>query len=184
MLEKKSFKPRFPQIKRLESYEGDPGQEFWSNFPSNLSEEVKAEFSHSRLRELAAELGSKNMNRIDRVAGNLENGADIGCRGVYRAATFSKNAASAYESGPEVSDAIAGWIVDGYAYGPVDEVEVPAGAKVSGIMVRKKPNGAARVILNLSAPKGMSVNDGIDGEEFPAVMSSTGAWLKVLNKIG
>ena len=45
----------------------------------------------------------------------------------------------------------------------MDEEEVPAGAKVSGIMVRKKPNGAARVILNLSGPKGMSVNDGIDG---------------------
>ena len=184
VLEKKTFKPRFPKIGRLGSYEEDPGGEFWAEFPSNLSEEVVAEFSHTKLRELAEELGSKNMGRIEKVAGYLESGADIGCRGVYRSATFSKNAASAYEAGPEVTDAIAGWIVDGYAYGPVDEGEVPAGAKVSGIMVRKKPNGAARVILNLSAPKGMSVNDGIDGEEFPAVMSSTGAWLKVLNKIG
>ena len=87
-----------------------------------------------------------------------------------------KNAASAYETGPEVTDAIAGWIEDRYAYGPVGEEEVPAGAKISGIMVKKKPNGAARVILNLSAPKGLAVNDGINSDEFPAVMSSTEAW--------
>ena len=180
----KIFKPRFPGIRRLQSYESDPGNEFWSTFPSNLSEEINPLFDGEALKKLAGTLKVKDMVRVDRVAGNLANGADIGCRGIYRAATFSKNAASAYEAGWEVTDAIAGWIEDGYAYGPVSEEDVPAGAKVSGIMVRKKPNGAARVILNLSAPKGMSVNDGIAAEEFPAVMSSTEAWLKVLNKIG
>ena len=141
MLKKKIFKPRFPQIKRQESYETDAGRDFWADFPTNLSEEVKAEFSHKELKKLATELGSKNMARIGEVAGYLERGADIGCRGIYRTATFSKNAASAYEAGPEVTDAIAGWIVDGYAYGPVEEWEVPAEAKVSGIMVRKNQMG-------------------------------------------
>jgi hypothetical protein len=51
-------------------------------------------------------------------------------------------------------------------------------------MVRPKPNGTARIILNLSAPKGSSVNDGIDKDEFPATMSSTTAWLEVLYKAG
>ena len=83
-----------------------------------------------------------------------------------------------------MTDAIAGWIVDGYAAGPVEEDEVPAGAKINGIMVRKKPNGSARIIMNLSAPKGMSVNDGIAADEFPAVMSSTAAWVEVLNRAG
>ena len=183
-LEKKAFKARFPNIKRLTAYDKDPGPEFWDSFPSNLSEEISPDFNPAALRTLARKLGTRNMDRVERVAGNLANGADIGCRGVYRAATFSSNAASASEAGPEVTDAIAGWIVDGYAFGPVSEEDLPAGAKVSGIMVRKKPNGAARVILNLSAPKGMSVNDGISSEDFPAVMSSTEAWLRVLNKIG
>ena len=83
-----------------------------------------------------------------------------------------------------MTDAIAGWIVDGYAAGPVEEDEVPAGAKINGIMVRKKPNGSARIIMNLSAPKGMSVNDGIAADEFPVVMSSTAAWVEVLNRAG
>ncbi len=62
--------------------------------------------------------------------------------------------------------------------------KVPAGAKVSGIMVRPKPNGWVRVILNLSAPKGNSVNDGINKDDFPAKMSSTAAWLEVLDRAG
>jgi hypothetical protein len=72
----------------------------------------------------------------------------------------------------------------GYAFGPVALAEVPADAKISGIMVRPKPNGSVRVILNLSAPKGRSVNDGIDKDDFPAKMSSTSAWLWVLEQAG
>jgi len=47
-----------------------------------------------------------------------------------------------------------------------------------------KPNGTARVIMNLSAPLGNAVNEGIDGDLFPAVMSSTSKWLEILDKAG
>jgi hypothetical protein len=96
----------------------------------------------------------------------------------------SSNTKGSYQYGREVSDAIAAWVKQGYAYGPVSEDEVPATAKINSILTRPKPNGAVRVILNLSAPKGMSVNDGIDSDEFPAKMSSTEAWLRVLNRAG
>jgi hypothetical protein len=56
--------------------------------------------------------------------------------------------------------------------------------KVNGILTRTKPNGTVRIILNLSAPKGFSVNDGIDKDEFPTKMSSTEAWVLVLNSVG
>jgi hypothetical protein len=36
----------------------------------------------------------------------------------------------------------------------------------------------------MSAPAGKSVNDGINKDEFPAAMSSTGKWLAVLNRAG
>ncbi len=55
---------------------------------------------------------------------------------------------------------------------------------MNGIMCRQKPNGSARIILNLSAPIGESVNDGICAEEFPAVMSSTSKWLEALDRAG
>ncbi len=114
----------------------------------------------------------------------IQEGADIGCKGEAREPTRSSNAASAYEFGPQVTDAIAEWVTKGYTFGPVNKEEVPASAKVSGIMVRPKPNGSVRVIQNLSAPKGRSVNDGISKDDFPAKMSSTSAWLKVLNNAG
>jgi hypothetical protein len=114
----------------------------------------------------------------------IANGAEIGCRGKFRAASVSKNAKNAYENGRQVSDAIAAWVSVGYAFGPVEEEDVPAHAKINGILTRTKPNGSVRIILNLSAPKGFSVNDGIDKDEFPAAMSSTEAWLSVLNKLG
>jgi hypothetical protein len=47
-----------------------------------------------------------------------------------------------------------------------------------------KPNGTARIILNFSAPKGGCVNEGIDGDLFPAIMSSTAKWLEVLDRAG
>jgi hypothetical protein len=35
-----------------------------------------------------------------------------------------------------VSDAIAAWVEQGYAYGPVDEEDLPPDAKVNGILTR------------------------------------------------
>ena len=61
---------------------------------------------------------------------------------------------------------------------------MPADAKVNGIMCRPKPNGTVRVILNLSAPARMSVNDGIDSDDFPTSMSSTSKWVECLNMAG
>ena len=51
-------------------------------------------------------------------------------------------------------------------------------------MTKAKPNGSVRVILNLSAPVGRSVNEGIDNECFPATMSSTRKWLRILHRAG
>jgi len=113
---------------------------------------------------------------------DLVEGADIGCRGKFRAQSHSKNAESAFLFPQEITDAIASWITKGFAKGPFDKPE--EGAKVNGIMCRQKPNGSARIILNLSAPIGESVNDGICAEDFPAVMSSTAKWLEVLDRAG
>ena len=79
---------------------------------------------------------------------------------------------------------MAGWLEKGFAAGPFSAEDVPAVAKVNGMMCRPKPSGAVRVILNMSAPAGRSVNDGIDSGEFPTVMSSTAKWVAVLNRAG
>ena len=115
---------------------------------------------------------------------DLTLGADIGCRGAARGPTRSTNAPSAYEFGAQVSDAIADWLVLGLAYGPVKEEDLPLDVKVNGIMCKEKPNGSVRIILNLSAPEGWAVNDGINKLDFPAVMSSTWMFVRALNHGG
>ena len=86
--------------------------------------------------------------------------------------------------GHQITDAVAGWVQAGFAAGPFDKSEIPVDVKINGILTRPKPNGSVRVILNLSAPEGSSVNDGIDVSSFPATMSSTAKWLQCLNAAG
>ncbi len=136
------------------------------------------------LRLLAARWGCSDKARLNLVCRDLAEGADIGCEGHFRAASYSSNTASSYKFGQQVTDEIADWVTKGFAAGPIEEGDLPGGAKINSILCREKPNGAVRVILNLSAPEGLSVNDGIDAGRFPATMSSTEKWLTVLNKAG
>jgi hypothetical protein len=96
----------------------------------------------------------RDVVRLDTVCNDLQFGADIGCAVGFRGPTRSKNAASAFEYPHQVTDAIATWVVKGFVLGPVPEAELPEEAKVNGIMCRPKPDGAVRIILNLSAPAG------------------------------
>jgi hypothetical protein len=180
----KEFKPKFPMLPVLDDYREITSQEFWDGFPVNFIQPAKSNISAVRLRELWEEAGLEVGVGEERVIRWLEEGASIGCEGECRAASVSKNTKGAYANGRQVSDAIASWVKQGYAYGPVEEEEVPADAKINSILTRAKPNGAVRIILNLSAPRGLSVNDGIDIDQFPASMSSTEAWVAVLNKVG
>ena len=104
--------------------------------------------------------------------------------GEFRHASVSSNAPSAFEFPVEVTDAVASWVDKKFVFGPVRREDVPEGVKISGIMCRRKPNGSARVILNLSAPAGRSVNEGIDAKKFPAVMGSTKKWVAIMRRAG
>jgi hypothetical protein len=180
----KEFKPKFPDIPVLDDYKKVAPALFWYKFPVNLVCPGKPSLISKKIKMWVNALGCSDTARLNRVLNYIDKGADIGCRGPARGPSRSSNAASAYQFGPQVTDAVAEWVAKGYAFGPVKADEVPIAAKVSGIMVRPKPNGSVRVILNLSAPKGNSVNDGINKDDFPAKMSSTAAWIQVLNQAG
>ncbi len=136
-----------------------------------------------KLRNLAFISGCAD-EQLQKVCADLTDGANIGCLGAARSPSMSKNTSSAFMYGEHVTDALASWIKKGFVYGPVDASEIPHNAKVNGILCRPKPDGSVRVILNMSAPAGASVNDGIDIGDFPAVMSSTKKWLQVLEHAG
>ena len=170
-------------LPRLRSYREDPVPGFWEKFPVNKEAAGWSLIKGDKLRVLAERVGYRGA-QLDLVLKDLGSGAYVGCRGSSRKATWSGNAASAYEFGEQVTDAVASWVVNGFVMGPVDRADLPGGVKVNGIMCREKPNGSVRIILNMSAPEGESVNDGIDLSEFPAVMSSTAKWLKALERAG
>lgn len=168
----------------LPSYKVDAPTWYWNGFPSNFLMPGISRVKPDVLESLALQFGFQDRELLDAICTDLKFGADIGCEGPFRAPTKSTNAPSSFEFGPHVSDAIADWIKKGFAYGPVLPEEVPPDAKINGIMCRPKPNGSVRIILNLSAPVGNSVNEGIDESKFPATMSSTTKWLRVLNRAG
>jgi len=168
----------------LSDYRRPAPDSFWEKFPSHYAVKGKSWIDPVKLESLARAYNVKDMDRVLVVCNDLLHGANIGCEGVYRTPTVSSNAPSAFDFPAEITDAIACWLKKGLAIGPFSPTNRPANAKINGIMCRPKPNGSARVILNLSAPAGLSVNDGIDANLFPAVMSSTYKWLEILNKAG
>ena len=144
----------------------------------------KSRIDGHKLKEMANQAGFPDKQQLDKVVVDLTGGARTGCRGKFRDKSDCSNAPSAFQYGEQVSDAIAEWVKEGFAHGPTDESDLPINAKISGIMTKLKPNGSVRVILNLTAPGGIFVNEGIDVNEFPAVMSSTKKWIRVLRKAG
>jgi len=180
---KKLFTPKWP-LPPVTDYRGKQGPEFWRAFPSRSQLGGKSTIDPEKLVDLARRVGCPDWTRLEAVVANLRHGADIGCRGRFREQSFSDNAPSAFEYPAEITDAVADWITQGFVAGPFDPATRPSGVKVNGMMCRQKPNGSARIILNLSAPSGISVNDGIDTDDFPTTMSSTGRWIEVLNAAG
>ena len=181
--DKKVFKSK-NNLPVLDSYEGGAPAVFWDNFPKNWVQPAPPSINADVLEGLALENGFRNLTLLDAIIKDVRYGAAIGCKDPYREPSFSSNAPSAFEDGEKVSDAIASWVLNKYVFGPVDLMDVPPHAKFSGLMTRPKPNGSARVIINMSAPQGFSVNDGISNEDFPAFMSSTWQWVKALHKAG
>ncbi len=181
--EKKVFKPKHG-LPVLPDYNRQAEDWYWEAFPVAHVEVGESLVNHSELVSLAHQYGCEDWDRLFKVCQDLKYGADIGCKGQARTATHSKNSESAFTFGEQVSDAIADWLKKGFAAGPYAEHQVPANAKINSIMCREKPNGSVRIILNLSSPLGLSVNDGIDKDLYPATMSSTNKWLEVLHQVG
>jgi hypothetical protein len=185
--------PQVPPPKRFRAklslptivdYKKPAGDQFWERFPNNHIMPGKSLVSPYKLEALARCYGVYDWVLLDTVCRDLSTGANIGCTGAFREASCSSNAPSAFQYPAEITEAIATWVQKGFAAGPFEPKDRPVGVKVNGIMCRPKPNGSARVILNLSAPSGASVNDGIDSKQFPATMSSTARWIAILHKAG
>ena len=131
----KQFKPKWPEIVQLESYEAAPPQAWWDAFPCNDQDGAESLIDLQRLDQMVSALGCGNRDRLHKLRQDLREGADIGCTGIYRGGSVSGNAPSAVEYGPQVTDAVASWVGNKFVFGPVEDSEVPAGAKITGLLV-------------------------------------------------
>ena len=165
----------------LDNYKDPAPPSYWEKFPENLASTAKSLIDGEALKRLALECGYEEKVHLDWVVEQI-NGAKIGCKGTFRNPSTASNSSSAYDNGEKVSDAIGMWVRKKFVRGPLKEK--PPNVKISSIMTRPKPDNTVRVILNLSGPKGASVNEGINPKDFPAKMSSTWKWIQVLNRAG
>ena len=176
----KIFKPKH-NLPILKNYRKPAPSEFWNNFPTNLVQPSKSMVNPHLLKQMALETKFVDLTLLNTIHNDLLHGANLGCNGSSRLPSFSTNAPSAFEFAEHVTDAIADWTTKKFAYGPVPLTHIPAGAKINGMMTKLKPTGAVRIILNLSSPVGNCVNEGINKDDFPTIMSSTTKWLRALH---
>ena len=162
---KKVFKAKNKNVPILKTYPRgqDFGEEYWSKWIRNEYSRTKGSLiDHVKFGRVAQELGYGNIKKIEYIKDFLENGAVLGVESNGRWPSVGKNSPSAYEYGERVADSLQQGIRDGYLFGPFTASECytlwPQGFKVSPIMVRLKPNGSARIIMDLSHPRDVQLH--------------------------
>ena len=187
----KEFKPKM-NLPKLSSYKDKAPAGYWNSWPKRTFEQMlptRSWVSSAKLKELALNYSYSDWARLEKVCERLDKGADIGCVGRARLPTVSTNASSAFEFGDRVADGIAEMIENGLMVGPLDEEEIPwEDITISALMVKLKPNGKARLIINLSKPDNETgptgVNAGISADNFEAKMFSTKKFIISLFRVG
>lgn len=187
----RQFVPKYPELDQLDSYRGDLGEQYWSKWPVVQFTRVPASWiDGDEMVRLARELKHPDMARVSRVASWLKQGADLGARGAGRLPAEGVNQESCYEHGFEMLDALRAWTESKTVIGPLRREEAPPGLRISPMSVEIKPNGRARVIIDMSWPHlddpqldsqdPISVNSSIRKEDYPAFMVTSQDVLELL----
>ena len=196
------------QLPRLSSYAAqDVPESFWAQWSklplSKGLAENKSWISSSALREAAKSRGVMMDERMEKVCKILDEGADLGCVGRGRLPTQARNVKQVLDHGDIICDVLQDWVKQGIAAGPLSWSEVQDNFgpdyTVNGVTTRPKPNGALRIIVDMSGPRDLdssvpawlwspelpgSVNSSIDPEKFPARMSSIKMFTRMLYEVG
>ena len=193
---KKSFKKKFPNIPTRVDYSGVFEDDFWSGFTKReIVKLPEAWICPDSLVNLAREVGYSEEENLQWAKETLVNGANLGCSGSARLGTKGKNSKKVNEFGDRLVDSLQQWLEDNLACGPLTMEEVEehwslSDITVSPMSVRLKPNGKARIIVDMSHPHSdpkdspdspASVNSGINKDEFPATMADTRDVLALLH---
>lgn len=146
------------QLKELAGRRPEPGQ--WVVPPGMRG--MNSPLVVEKFREQLA--GHPDREYRDYLLEGLEQGFRIGFRhGVCQRKQAKANMKSAIENPDEVDKYLAVERQKGRVYGPLDPSEFPAvGVSRFGVIPKSHQPGKWRLIVDLSHPKGASVNDGIE----------------------
>ena len=111
-------------------------------------------------------------------------GFDIGFRGEFvDLHARPRNLLSSLENPAGVSEAIQKELTRGHTSGPFSSPPFPF-THCSPIGAAPKPDGSVRLILDLSSPRGDSVNDGISQEDFACKFSNFDDAVTIVQRLG
>ena len=202
---KHKFKFTLP---RLSSYAPrDVPSSFWDNWQKRSLPEALANnsswISAAALRRVSARQGGAVDGRLEQACRILEQGADLGCVGRGRLPTSVQNSQKVLDHGDIICDVLQDWVSQGIAAGPLTWAEVQdqfgPDYTVNGMSTRPKPNGALRIIIDMSGPRDSdpmvpgwiwspdlpgAVNSSIDPDQFPTRMSSVQKFTRMLFEVG
>jgi hypothetical protein len=176
-----------PDVPVLSDYSRKAPDSFWKTFPSNYPETFRQ--------------GGVNVKRLKSLAKTCETSWTLAERHVARKAIrklegkdpvvltralpemFEKNAKSAIENRKAMTDVLATWLKKGFVAGPFDEPPVD-GFRANPLMAAVQ-RFKVRPIMNLSSPKGGSLNDAVKETEIHLLeMSSAKLFGETLQKAG
>ena len=188
----KTFTPKNSNLEVLDSYDKGLDDSYWSKWEGNSYKQEEGSFiDHQKLAAAAVRLGLREKSKVRETCEMLERGASIGVDAEGRWPSTGPNSSTVYEFGSRVADSLQTAVKDGIMYGPMHRDEIPwTDFKVSPMTVRLKPNGAARIIMNLSFPhepqlgsgEACSPNEGMKCfQEFePVSMGSDSKWRRMM----
>ena len=161
--EQPSYSRKCQEIPILTNYATCPQDSFWDYFPSlPLPTKLYTPLNTEKLKTLMSECKDwtfAQVRRANTVVKNLIYGAPT-----YQMSSLpsldDSNCPSAVKYGKDVTDCVATWVKSGFAAGPF--ISPPLKNFRCNSLMAVPQDNKVRPVLNVSSPKGRSMNDNID----------------------
>ncbi len=156
-------KYKCPELPVLDNY-SRASEDFWKVFPREpLREEVLTSVSVQGFNDLIVLYGSRLTPQQLARALRVKKGLSEGMSSYQKSQlppVMVDNARNTLQYGRQITDQVAHWVKSGFASGPFDNPPLDR-FRVNCLMAVPQ-EGKVRPVLNVSAPKGLSLNDNIN----------------------
>ena len=155
----KVFKKKCPNVETLESYKEEDlvgNQAWWDTWVKNplVMTYNGPKLDVDEIVKVAEEVSFPWKSKVQEICSLMQHGADLGIVGEGRWKTEGSNTPNAIQEGEKLVDSLQASCLLGHMKGPLtkEEMVFMGDIKISPIDTRPKPNGAIRIIINMSDP--------------------------------